>query len=158
MKTNKNLVKSIFMNILAAKSMLIVLAMMMTTCPTVKADNERMITFNQLPAQAQTMLKKHFADKVPLIVTVDRDDYTVVYQSGEKIEFDKKGNWKDLNCKTSAVPQELIPEQIKANVKNTFPGAVIIKFDRDRRGYDVKLNNGMELEFNKQFQIAEIDD
>ena len=136
----------------------ILLAMVMTMCLTVKADNDLVITFDQLPTQAQTLLKKHFGDKTPLIVTVDWDDYTVVYQSGEKIEFDKKGEWKELNCKTSAVPTALIPEPIKASVKQTFPGAIIIKLDRDRRGYDVKLNNGMELEFNKKFQIVELDD
>ena len=37
-------------------------------------------------------------------------------------------------------------------------GATIIKLDRDRRGYDVKLNNGTELEFNKKFEIVDIDD
>ena len=37
-------------------------------------------------------------------------------------------------------------------------GATVIKLDRDRRGYDVKLNNGMELEFNKKFEIVDIDD
>ncbi|MBR6195426.1 MAG: PepSY-like domain-containing protein, partial [Prevotella sp.] len=52
-----------------------------------------------------------------------------------------------------------IPEQIKAGVEKTFPGAVIVKIDRDRRGtYDVKLNNGMELEFNSYFQVIDIDD
>ena len=111
-----------------------------------------------LPAQAQTLLKEHFANKVPVIITMDFDDYKVMYQSGEKVEFDKKGNWKELDCKVSQVPTALIPEQIKATVNKTFPGALVIKLDRDRRGYDVKLNNGMELEFNKQFQIVEIDD
>ncbi|MBQ6202059.1 MAG: PepSY-like domain-containing protein [Prevotella sp.] len=140
------------------KSLLIIVAFVMTMCFTVKADNDRVITFEQLPAEAQTMLKSYFADKVPLVITVDWDDYTVIYQSGEKVEFDKKGNWKDLNCKTSAVPTALIPEQIKASVKKAFPGATIIKLVRDRRGYDVKLNNGMELEFNKKFEIVDIDD
>ena len=107
------------------KSLLIIVAFVMTMCLTVKADNDRVITFEQLPAEAQTMLKKYFADKVPLV---------------------------------SAVPTALIPEQIKASVKKTFPGATIIKLDRDRRGYDVKLNNGMELEFNKKFEIVDIDD
>ena len=77
------------MNWIMKKSLFILLAMVMTMCLTVKADNDRVITFDQLPAQAQTLLKKYFADKVPLVVTVDWDDYTVVYQSGEKIEFDK---------------------------------------------------------------------
>ena len=140
------------------KSLLIIVAFVMTMCFTVKADNDRVITFEQLPAEAQTMLKSYFADKVPLVITVDWDDYTVIYQSGEKVEFDKKGNWKDIECKASAVPTALIPEQIKANVKKTFPAATIIKIDRDRRGYDVKLNNGMEIEFDKKFNVVDIDD
>ena len=137
--------------------MFILLAFVLTLSLPVMADNDRVITFEQLPAQAQTMLKKHFADKVPLVVTVDLDDYTVLYQSGEKVEFDKKGEWREINCKTSAVPTALIPEQIKAVVRQTYPGATIIKIDRDRRGYDVKLNNGLDLEFNRNFQIVEVD-
>ena len=140
------------------KSLFALLAFVLTICMPAKADNDRVITFEQLPAQAQTLLKQHFADKVPLIVTVDWDDYKVIYQSGERVEFDKKGNWKEFDCKVSAVPTALIPEPIKANVKTTFPGATIIKLDRDRRGYDVKLNNGIELEFNKNFQVVDIDD
>ena len=38
---------------------------------------------------------------------------------------------------------------IKAHVKATFPGAVITKIDRNRRGYEVKLSNGLEMEYNK---------
>jgi len=140
------------------KRMIMMLAFVLTMCMSVMADNDRVIAFDQLPTQAQTLLKKHFADKVPLVVTVDWDDYKVMYQSGEKVEFDKKGNWKEFECKTSAVPTALIPEQIKTKVKTTFPGAVILKLDRDRRGYSVKLNNGMEIEFDKKFQVVEIDD
>lgn len=140
------------------KNMFILLAFVLTMCLPVMADNDRVITFDQLPAQAQALLKKHFADKVPLIVTVDWDDYKVVYQSGEKVEFNKKGEWKEFDCKVSNVPTELIPEPIKTNVKTTFPGAIIIKLSRDRRGYEAKLNNGLELEYNKKFQIVDIDD
>lgn len=137
--------------------MFILLAFVLTLSLPVMADDDRVITFEQLPAQAQTMLKKYFADKVPLVVTVDMDDYTVLHQSGEKVEFDKKGNWREINCKTSSVPSALIPEQIKAVVKQTYPGATIIKIDRDRRGYDIKLNNGLDIEFNRNFQVVEID-
>ena len=134
------------------------MALMMTICLPAMADRGRVITFEQLPVQAQTFLKEHFADKVPLVITVDWDDYDVIYQSGEKVEFSKRGEWKTLDCKVSQVPVALIPEPIKANVSKTFPGSIVIKLQRDRRGYDVKLNNGMELEFNKKFQIVDIDD
>ncbi|MBP5687731.1 MAG: hypothetical protein J6X22_03715, partial [Muribaculaceae bacterium] len=45
-----------------------------------KADHDQVITYNQLPTVAQELLKQHFADRVPLIVTVDWDDYTIVYE------------------------------------------------------------------------------
>ena len=140
------------------KIVFILMAFVMTLWIPAQADNDRVISFDQLPAQAQTMLKKHFADKVPLIVTMDFDDYKIMYQSGEKVEFDKKGNWKEIECKASAVPEALVPEQIKAYAKKAFPAAKIIKLDRDRRGYDMKLNNGMEVEFDKKFKVVEIDD
>ena len=52
----------------------------------------------------------------------------------------------------------LAPVRGGAHVKATFPGTTIIKLDRDRRGYDVKLNNGIELEYNKNFQVVDVDD
>ncbi|MBR5118843.1 MAG: PepSY-like domain-containing protein [Muribaculaceae bacterium] len=123
-----------------------------------KADHDQVITFNQLPTVAQDLLKQHFADRVPLIVTVDWDDYTIVYESGEKVEFDKQGNWKEISCKTSHVPSALIPEPIKTHIRATFPGTTILKLDRNRRGYEVKLNNGFEVEYNREFQVIDIDD
>lgn len=140
------------------KRMFLMLAFALTMCSTMMADNDRVINFDQLPAQALTLLKTHFGDKVPLIVTADRNEFTVMYENGEKVEFDKKGNWKDLNFKMSEVPAELIPEAIKAHVAASFPQAKIIKLDRDRRGYEVKLDNMLELEFNKKFQLIELGD
>ena len=61
----------------------ILMAFVMAMCLPAQADNDRVITYDQLPAQAQTLLKDHFANKVPLIITMDFDDYKVMYQSGE---------------------------------------------------------------------------
>lgn len=142
------------------KKTLFFLALVLTICLPIhlQADNDQVITFDRLPATAQATLKQHFANKVPLVITADWDDYKVMYQSGEKVEFDKKGNWRDIECKSSQVPIELIPEQIQTNVNASFPGAAVIEIDRDRRGYSVKLNNGLELEYNKNFQVIEVDD
>ena len=142
------------------KSIFFVLALVMSICLplTLMADNDQVITFDRLPATAQAMLKQNFADKVPLVITADWDDYKVMYTNGDKVEFDKKGNWRDIECKTSQVPAALIPAQIVANVNATFPGATITEIDQDRRGYSVKLSNGLEIEYNRSFQIVELDD
>lgn len=140
------------------KKYLFLMVALLTMSFNAKAGHNQVITYNQLPEAAQTLLKQYFAGKVPLIVTMDWDDYNIVYESGEKVEFDKQGNWKEIDCKVSRVPSELIPEQIKSHIKATFPGATILKLDRNRRGYEVKLNNGLEVEYNRDFQVIDIDD
>ncbi|MBR5069466.1 MAG: PepSY-like domain-containing protein [Bacteroidales bacterium] len=141
------------------KYILLVIALVaIVSFPIFWADNDKVITFDQLPQNVQVMLNKHLENKVPVIVTTDWDDYKIMYQSGEQFEFDKLGNWRDLDFWLSQVPSELVPEQILSNVKLTFPGTSIVKIERDNRGYDVKLSNGMELEYNSHFQIVDIDD
>ena len=134
------------------------LLMAVVMCMSVKADDDRVITYQQLPQNAQEFLKQHFSKLVPLVVTMDWDDYTIMYETGEKIEFNKQGEWKDIDCRASHVPAVLIPQQIKSSVQQSFPGTSIIKIDRNRRGYEVKLNNGLEVEFNRNFQVIDIDD
>ena len=137
---------------------ILLLVVMMTMGFQAKADHDQVIPFNQMPEAAQAFLKQHFANKVPLVVTVDWDDYTIRYESGEKVEFDKQGKWKEIDCRSALVPTELIPEEIKTNIASTFPGAMILKIDRNRRGYEVKLNNGLEVEYSPTFQVIDIDD
>lgn len=137
---------------------ILLLVVMMTMGFQAKADHDQVIPFNQMPEAAQAFLKQHFTNKVPLVVTVDWDDYTIRYESGEKVEFDKNGNWKEIDCRSSIVPTELTPEEIKTNIASTFPGAMILKIDRNRRGYEVKLNNGLEVEYSPTFQVIDIDD
>lgn len=140
------------------QKLLMILALVFSLCLPAKADGDKVITFDKLPAAAQALLKEHFADKTPLVITADWDDFKVAYPSGESVEFDKKGNWKDIDCRLSAVPEALIPAQISSVIEQNFPGAVIVKIDRDRKGYEVKLDNGLEIELNKRFQIIDMDD
>lgn len=140
------------------KSFFFLFALVLTSCNPLQADNDQVITFDRLPASAQTMLNQNFADKVPLVITADWDDYKVRYASGEKVEFDKRGNWRDIECKTSQVPTELIPTKIAANVNASFPGSTITEIDRDSFGYSVQLSNGLELEYNRRCQVIEVDD
>ena len=53
------------------KSVIFVLSLVLAICLPLqlKADNDRVITFDRLPATAQAMLKQNFADKTPLAIT-----------------------------------------------------------------------------------------
>lgn len=136
----------------------LLMAVVVLTSLTMSADDDdRVITYQQLPQTAQSFLKQHFAKKVPLVVTADYDDYTIRYESGEKVEFDRKGNWKDVECYGSKVPGAIVPEQISSYIKKNYPGKSVIKLERHRSVYEVKLNSGMEVEFNRNFQVIDVD-
>ena len=136
----------------------LLMAIVMTMSLTMSADDDdRVITFEQLPQAAQAFHKAHFAAKAPLLVTADWDDFTIRYESGDKVEFDRSGNWKDIECYNSKVPTEAIPEQISAYLSQNYPGKSVIKLERHRSVYEVKLNNGMEIEFNRNFQVIDVD-
>ncbi|MBR6933468.1 MAG: PepSY-like domain-containing protein [Bacteroidales bacterium] len=136
----------------------ILLAVLALTLSLPSCADDRPISFEQLPQAVRNFLAQYFPNKTPLLVLEDWDDYEVTYENGEKAEFTKKGDWKKIDCRMSAVPDVLIPEQIKTQVKARYPEAVIIRLKKDRTGYDIKLSNGLEIEFNKRFVITDIDD
>lgn len=81
-----------------------------------------------------------------------------MFNNGEKIEFDRKGNWTEIDCKMSAVPAKLVPASIARYVKSTYPGTKILKIEKDDYDYEVQLSNRLEIKFNKNFQVIDIDD
>lgn len=125
------------------------------------ADNNKPITFEQLPAAAQKTIKSNFADLKIMLVTVESEiidkTYDVVFADGTKLEFDRKGVWKEVERKLSPVPAVLVPTQIVSYIKNHYNEQTIKKIEKDRNEYDVTLSNGIELTFNKKFQVIDID-
>ncbi len=129
---------------------------------TVQADNDRPITVAQLPQKAQQFIKQHFPNEKVSFAKNERDflesRYEVVFTNSIKIEFLKNGDWKEVDCKYSAVPEAIIPTQIAQYVTTNYPETKIISIDRDRRDYEVKLTNGLSLTFDLKFNLIEIDD
>ncbi len=126
------------------------------------ADNDKPINLTQLPATAQQIIKKHFSSKKVALAKQEtglfEKSYEVVFNNGEKVEFDRKGNWTEIDCKMSAVPAGLVPAKISQYVKTTYPGAKIKEIEIDDTQYEVKLSNMLEVTFNKYFQVVDIDD
>ena len=83
--------------------------------------------------------------------------YEVIFTNGDKVEFDNKGNWEEVNCKYSAVPAAIIPATIQKYVTTNYPDAKILKIERDKKDYEVKLSNRTELKFDLKFNLIDID-
>ena len=139
--------------------------MMMVVCSVVLfsttacADKNKPIQVNELPAKAQTVLTTHFSgQKVALTIKENGfDGYDVVLQNGTKLEFDRKGNLTEVDCKQGTVPAKLIPQAIKSYVQTNYSGQNIKKMEIDKNEHEIELSNGLDITFNKRFQVIDID-
>ena len=135
-------------------------ALMVTSAPAF-AGNDRPIAVGELPATAQQFIKAHFAGVEVSLSKVDEElfdkDYKVVFVNGAKVEFTKNGEWKDVECTYGEVPAAIVPQQIRDYVAKNYPDRKITAIDRDRRDYEVELDNGLDLKFDLKFRLIDID-
>ena len=121
------------------------------------AGNDKPIQVSEMPKAAQLFIKNHFADLSVAMAKVETDfldkNYDVVFTNGNKVEFDKKGNWTNVDCEHTQVPVA-----IRQYVAKNYPDAKVLKIEvTDRKGYDVELSNGFELEFDKRMNVIDVD-
>lgn len=125
------------------------------------ADNDKPISVNALPAKAQSLLNQHFNGQKVMLATIESGviskSYDVVLKNGTKLEFDKKGNLTEIDCKQATVPANLIPQAIKDYLKDNYAGQSVKKIEIKRNEYEIELSNGLDLTFNKHFQLIDID-
>lgn len=145
--------------------LLLFVAIVMIAGASCSNASDEIINKNALPQQAQKVLDKYFSAEKVSRVTRDvssrgRSTYEVDFVSGRDIEFDNKGAWKSIDCKGSKVPDALVPAAIRKYLTHNMSGASVISIDRDARGYDVELSNGLEVVFdvNGNYRYTERDD
>lgn len=125
------------------------------------AGNDKPISVNALPVKAQTILQNHFNGQKVMLATIESGvisrSYDVVLQNGTKLEFDKKGNLTEVDSKLGFVPVRLIPQAILNYLKDNYPGQLARKIELNKNEYEIELANGLDLTFNKHFQLVDID-
>lgn len=143
------------------KKVLILLVCLFTLQIVAWADDDKPIQVNQLPQQAQTFIKTYFANSKVAMAKMETDwldkSYDVIFTNGDKLEFDRKGAWTEVNCKYSVVPAALVPAAIQKYVSASYPDAKILKIEKDKHDYEVKLSTGWEIKFDLKFNVIDID-
>ena len=115
------------------------------------ADNDKPIQIGQLPTKAQTFITTYFKNHKVALAKMESGlfykSYDVIFTTGEKLEFDKSGDWTEIQCKA-----------IRSYVVSTYPDAKILEIERDSKEYEIKLSNGWEITFDDKFRVIDIDD
>lgn len=132
-----------------------ILFLLLTVVMAVMSASADSYTINReaLPQPAREFLQEHFPKAKVSMIKVDKHllkkvDYDVKLVNGTKIEFDNAGKWTSVDCKGREVPQAILMKAIRNYVKENFPGTFVTSIEKESWGYDVELNDGIELKFN----------
>ena len=116
---------------------------------------------HRLPDAAREFVKKYFRDVQVAGAEMENGvvpGYEVTFVDGSKVDFDSRGQWTGIERPQSVVPEELVPLQIRKFVATNHPGNRISGIERDGRNYEIELDNGLLLKFNRKFRQVGMDD
>lgn len=65
---------------------------------------------------------------------------------------------KEVRCRQSGVPAQIVPEAIRNYVKTNYPDARILQIEYDDNEYEIKLSNRWEITFDSKMRVIDIDD
>ena len=143
------------------KIIIIALAVFSLGIITAKADNDRLIAKENLPKKAQQFIDSNFKNSK---ITYVKDEsyfleksYEVLFADGTKVEFNRKGEWKEIDCRRSSIPATIVPAKILEYVNSNYQDVRLLQSERDRVDYEIKLSNQLEITFDKKFNIIDID-
>lgn len=118
---------------------------------------------NQLPLPARNFIQQYFTNPQVAHIKIESEmlesrKYEVKLVNGTEIDFDKKGNWVEVDGKKKAIPTELIPAFIKDYLKtNGFSKESVTKLEREGKGYEAELNTGVSFKFDKKGRFVKAD-
>ena len=121
----------------------------------IACDKEEIISTERLPEPAQEFIQKYFSNNNILQVKYEKDGREKRYNV---LEFYKNGEWKNIECIASEVPNEIIPQTINNFVQNNHPNKKIIKIEKEKRYIEIQLSNDIEIRFNKSYTFIGYDD
>lgn len=126
------------------------------------SSKEQMIAPEALPAPAREFIAAHFPDDNVKLASKKRDNamikYCVRLEKGFELEFDRKGEWTEVDGHRQAIPSGVLPPDIAIYTAENFPESNVTGIERKARGYEVKLSNGVELEFHANGLLSGWDD
>ncbi len=108
-----------------------------------------------------TFVSSYFSQTEILRIKAEDDEYEVKLADGTEISFNLNFEWTHIDCEEasiySAVPTELVPEQITTYVTSNYPNQHIDKIEKEANGWEIELNNGIEIVFDSNFNVIHID-
>ena len=138
-------------------SSIFALVLLMTGC------SDKPVLPTELPAPVMSFIQQTYPGQTITFAQKDLEltgwKYEVFLADGSHVGFDTDDTWDKVESPmTQPVPAQLIPAPIATHLQANFPGAFVTKIDKERNGYEIELATGVELKYNKQGALMEMDD
>lgn len=137
--------------------------MMLVVFTMSSCDKEEAIQVGDLPSTASTFLSTYFPELSISHAKKEKDgifgrEYTVYLEDGTEVDFDKDGNWIDVDgAGNSPIPTGFILEPIVTYVAEKYSNATITGIEKNRNGFEVELTNDLDLEFDSNGNFKRVD-
>jgi len=117
----------------------------------------------KLPAAARTFISTYFTKAQVSHIKIESElfqtkKYEVLLTDRTEIDFDRDGEWLEVDCDEAPVPLGVIPSYVSEYLKAHYPDAYVTKIERKRREVEVDLSNDWSLTFNTKGELIGIDD
>jgi len=154
--------------VLLILSSIVILAFVWVSCTkyedksSKKHKSEQLISYEELHSEARAFIKDHFSnytiDKIR-VKPHDSKEYYKVYFSGcsLKIEFNRNGEWQEVDGKHSPIPTSFILTEILNYITSNYPNVAIESIDKKWNGFKVELLNDVELRFDTTGKFLGVD-
>lgn len=142
---------------------MLIMAIVLGTTLSMTARNQVSRNVGDLPQAAQSVIKQNFKADVS-IIEIERgfsgiSEYEVILTDGTEITFDRSGNWKEIEvARGKKVPDYFVPKAIRDYIKQYNEGKKIIGIEKKRGGYEVELENGIDMKFDSSCRFIRYDD
>ena len=112
--------------------------------------------------EINTFVETYFPLTTIKTVKLEGNEIEVKLNDKTEIDFYINFDWKSIDCEKGTVygsiPAELVPAQITAYVAANFAGKTIESIEKKHNGgWEIELSNGLEITFDANFNVTEID-
>lgn len=136
------------------KKLVLLLVALVVSVATVSARDVISRNINDLPNAALATVNDNFKAKVS-VIKIDKgitgvSEYEVILTDGTEITFDRNGNWKEVEVPgNKQVPDYFVPKTIRDYIKKNNNNKKVVGIEKNGRSYEVQLENGIEMKFDR---------
>lgn len=126
----------------------------------ISMSQDKVMTNSEIPSEIQLFVKTHFAQHTIVRAEINKEglqkEYEIKLNDRTQLDFNNKYQIIKIDADT-ALPQSVIPAKLLSYIKTNYPQNHITEWELDNKGQEIKLNNGVKLEFSKQGDFKRID-